>query len=111
MLWSWVSSLRFSSSPPIFSLASHPTIPNANQPIPTNFSYVNIPTKTFNGTKNLIFFAIGFAIVPWVKQNGLIAVFCILAAILFVVDLGAVVVYLFGKRARARDGRLRIFPF
>jgi len=67
--------------------------------------------QTFNGTKNLIFFAIGFAVVPWVEQNGPITVFCILAAIVFVIDCGAVFLYVFGKRLRARDGRLKIFPF
>ncbi|KAJ9604691.1 hypothetical protein H2200_010805 [Cladophialophora chaetospira] len=65
----------------------------------------------FNGMKNFIFFGIGFAVVPWVELNGLIAVSSILAEMLFVVDSLAIVVHMFGKPLRVRDGKLKIFPF
>jgi hypothetical protein len=61
--------------------------------------------------KNFIFFGIGFAVVPWVELDGLIAVSSILAAMLMFVDSLAVLVYFCGKRMRARDARLKVFPF
>lgn len=61
--------------------------------------------------KNLIFFGIGFAVVPWIELDGLIAVSSILAAMLVFVDSLAILIYFFGKRMRRRDGKLKIFPF
>ena len=61
--------------------------------------------------KNFIFFGIGFSVVPWIQLDGLIAVSSILAGMLFFVDSLAVLVYIFGKRLRVRDGQLKIFPF
>ncbi len=45
------------------------------------------------------------------ERDGLIAMFCILAALVFVIDSSAVFLYIFGKSLRARDGRLKIFLF
>jgi hypothetical protein len=45
------------------------------------------------------------------ETNGLIAMFCTLAAIVIVVDSGAIFLYIYGKRLRARDGQLKIFLF
>ena len=56
-------------------------------------------------------FAIGFAVVPWLEKDGLITVFCVLAALVFTIDASAVVIYLYGKRFRQRDARLKIFLF
>jgi len=56
-------------------------------------------------------FGIGFSVIPWVERAGLISVFCILAALVFVIDASAGLLYIFGKRLRARDGRLKIFVF
>jgi hypothetical protein len=67
--------------------------------------------KAFNGMKNFIFFGIGFAVVPWIELDGLIAVSSILAGMLFFVDSFAILVYMFGKHLRVRDGQLKIFPF
>ncbi|OAG40130.1 hypothetical protein AYO21_05608 [Fonsecaea monophora] len=66
---------------------------------------------TFNGFKNLVSFAVGFAVVPWLQANGLVAVFCILAALVFVIDASVVVIYMYGKRLRQRDSRLKVFHF
>lgn len=61
--------------------------------------------------KNFIFFGIGFAVVPWIELDGLIAVSSILAAMLVFVDSLVILIYFFGKRIKARDGKLKIFPF
>jgi hypothetical protein len=56
-------------------------------------------------------FAVGFAVVPWLETDGLVAVFCILAALVFVIDASAVGIYFYGKRLRQRDARLKVFLF
>ncbi|KAK6373736.1 hypothetical protein LTS17_008229 [Exophiala oligosperma] len=66
---------------------------------------------TFNGFKNLVSFAIGFAVVPWLEQNGVVTVFCILAALVLAIDAAVVTIYLYGKKLRQRDSRLKIFLF
>ncbi|KIW90070.1 uncharacterized protein Z519_09501 [Cladophialophora bantiana CBS 173.52] len=66
---------------------------------------------TFNGFKNLVSFAVGFAVVPWLELDGVVAVFVILAVLVVVIDASALRIYLFGKKLRQRDTRLRIFLF
>jgi len=61
--------------------------------------------------KNFIFFGIGFAIVPWVKRDGMIGCFSIFVGILFAIDCLAIVIWLYGKRLRLMDTKLKIFPF
>ncbi|EXJ70650.1 uncharacterized protein A1O5_05640 [Cladophialophora psammophila CBS 110553] len=63
------------------------------------------------GFKSIVSFAIGFAVVPWLKLNGIIPVFCILSAMVIVVDAFAMVIYIWGKRLRERDARLRVLAF
>lgn len=67
--------------------------------------------QTFNGFKNLVSFAVGFAVVPWIEQNGIVTVFCVLAALVFAIDASVVVIYWHGKKFRQRDARLKIFMF
>ncbi|KAK5043067.1 hypothetical protein LTR13_000838 [Exophiala sideris] len=66
---------------------------------------------TFNGFKNLVSFAIGFAVIPWLERDGLVTVFCILAALVFVIDMSVLIIYLWGKKLRQRDARLKVFHF
>jgi hypothetical protein len=61
--------------------------------------------------KQFITFALGFGVQPWVNTDGLIAVFCIFAGLLVFVDLWAIFFYIYGKRLRARDAKLKIFLF
>ncbi len=65
----------------------------------------------FNGFKNFFSFAVGFAVFPWIERDGIVAVFCILAALVFVIDGSVIFIYFFGKKLRKREGRLRIFLF
>lgn len=53
----------------------------------------------------------GFGVIPWLEQNGIVAVFCIIAGLVFVIDACAVLVYIYGKRLRERDAGLKIFLF
>lgn len=46
------------------------------------------------GFKSLISFAIGFAVVPWLELDRLIAVFCILAALVLVLDASIIIYHL-----------------
>ncbi|KIW12694.1 hypothetical protein PV08_09972 [Exophiala spinifera] len=66
---------------------------------------------TFNGFKNLVSFAVGFAVVPWLELDGIVTVFIILAVLVVVIDAAVLVIYFFGKKLRQRDARLRIFLF
>lgn len=65
----------------------------------------------FNGFKNFVGFGIGFAAVPWLEKDGLLAMFCILAALVFVIDGSGIFVYFYGKRMRAWFSRKKIFIF
>lgn len=71
----------------------------------------NSPIQQFNGFKNFVTFGVGFGIVPWVEKDGPVAMFCILAALIVVIDAGALPLYIYGKRLRQRDGQIRIFWF
>lgn len=53
----------------------------------------------------------GFGVIPWLEQNGIVAVFCIVAALVFVIDAGAVLIYIYGKQLRERDSRIKILLF
>lgn len=72
---------------------------------------ISNPAQTFNGFKNLVSFAVGFAVIPWLELDGIVAVFVILAVLVVVLDASALVIYIFGKKLRQRDARLKIFLF
>ncbi|KAH8816701.1 major facilitator superfamily domain-containing protein [Xylogone sp. PMI_703] len=65
----------------------------------------------FNGFKNFVSFGVGFAVFPWIDRDGIIAVFCILAALVAIIDSSVIFIYIFGKRLRAREAQLRILLF
>lgn len=67
--------------------------------------------QMFHGGKNLIVFAVAFGVVPWIHLNGIAAVFGILAAMTIVIDLGWVILYVFGARLRQLDVNKAIFPY
>lgn len=68
-------------------------------------------SKLLNGFKNFISFAVGFAVIPWIDRNGIVAVFCILAAMMFAVYASFAFLYIFGKNLRKRDAQKKIFLF
>ncbi|KIW67166.1 hypothetical protein, variant [Phialophora macrospora] len=65
----------------------------------------------FNGFKNFVTFGVGFGTIPWYERDGPVTMFCILAALVIVIDAGAVLLYIYGKRLRHHDGQLKIFLF
>ncbi|OAL45661.1 MFS general substrate transporter [Pyrenochaeta sp. DS3sAY3a] len=65
----------------------------------------------FNGFKNVVSFAMGFGVIPWLEQNGIVTVFCIVAALVFVIDAAVIFIYIYGKQLRERDSRIKIFLF
>jgi hypothetical protein len=69
------------------------------------------PVQQFNGFKNFVTFSVGFGTIPWYERDGPVTMFCILAALVIVIDAGAVLLYLYGKRLRHHDGQLKIFLF
>ena len=49
--------------------------------------------------------------VPWLDLDGVVTVFCVLAALVVVIDVSVVVIYFLGKKLRQRDAQLKIFLF
>jgi hypothetical protein len=66
-------------------------------------NFADFSFKLFNGFKNFVSFAVGFAVIPWIDRNGIVAVFCILAAMIFVVYASFAFLYIFGKSLRKGD--------
>jgi hypothetical protein len=54
---------------------------------------------------------VGFAVIPWIDRNGIVAVFCILAAMMFAVYVSFAFLYIFGKSLRKGDAQKKIFLF
>lgn len=61
--------------------------------------------------KQFITFGLGFGVQPWVDRDGIIAVFCIFAGLIVLVDSCAIILYFYGQRLRGRDARLKLFIF
>jgi hypothetical protein len=74
-------------------------------------NFADFSSKLFNGFKNFVSFAVGFAVIPWIDRNGIVAVFCILAAMIFVAYASFAFLYIFGKSLRKGDAQKKIFLF
>ncbi|KIW16772.1 hypothetical protein PV08_03962 [Exophiala spinifera] len=72
---------------------------------------VNESLIIFNGLKQIIVTGVSFGVGPWLNLDGDITVFCTLAALVFAVDCGWIIVFIWGKQLRRRDSRLKIFWF
>jgi hypothetical protein len=59
----------------------------------------------------VVSFGMGFGVIPWIEQNGIVAVFGTIAALVFVIDAAAGLIYIYGKQLRQRDSRLKVFLF
>jgi hypothetical protein len=67
--------------------------------------------QAFNGLKQVIVTAVTFGIAPWLERDGDITVFCVLAAMVFVVDSGWLILFFYGKKLRKRDSNMKLFFF